>query len=108
MAQIDSLVKLALWSREQKIKAYNAIQLRSVSKMHLTKQPIDSHFICATCDDVVLEPLKCLHCERLFCQLCEKRCSQYRETGLGKYEREILNQTEFECGKCQDRFLYEF
>ena len=42
----------------------------SISPEQAVNPPIDQHFICIICHDVVWSPKECISCDSLFCQKC--------------------------------------
>jgi hypothetical protein len=86
-----------------------------------TKNPIDPYFVCLMCHSIVKPPVrKCAKCEVLFCNLCMVNwqdremskcpagCGQNpsKTVNLSRYERNSLNEVEFNCFRCGVIFKY--
>jgi hypothetical protein len=87
--------------------------------------PIDEHFFCGACRNIVDEPKKCSHCEILICDSCIKqllkkdsktktgntcphcKSKPFKDVNLSRYERLKLNEVEFKCNRCECNFIYE-
>ena len=74
-------------------------KIRDLINKTTTLYPIDAHFLCGECDDVVLEPEKCAECERVFCKGCIEggcpTCVGERAVELSRFERISLGKVEF-------------
>jgi len=81
---------------------------------------LNHDFLCRICLQIVKSPVKCSECESVFCELCfdtwqlkssscPGNCKQdpVIVQKLGRFERNALNETQFCCPKCNEKFLYE-
>ena len=114
----NTVTREELLEKFEKSKATKLTVQTLVCEKNLVIQPIDKHFTCSICLEVVHQPTKCQHCEHAFCRSCahaqrEKngqcpqcRCSPMALTRLNRYEKAKLDAIEFECPRCTEKVPY--
>lgn len=75
------------------------------------ESPVNKHFLCIICSEVVIDPKQCGGCQKLFCTLCinnwisrspDKECPHCRQTpfrdeDINRFVMETLENIAFNC-----------